>query len=67
MQMFCGWGEKSTKKTYIFTRVYPPSSGMQHIPYNLLAIWDQSNGLATILQGQCGLDKIIALDIFKDV
>ena len=31
------------------------------IQYDLLAIYDQSNGLATALHGQCGLDKIIAL------
>ena len=34
------------------------------IQYDLLAIYDQSNGLATALHGQCGcgLDKIIALE-----
>ena len=30
--------------------------------YDLLAICDQSNGLDTALHGQCGLDKIIALE-----
>ena len=36
---------------------------MVPIPYDLLAIWDQNNGLATALHGQCGLDKIIALEV----
>ena len=46
----------------MFTLLYPTSSGIQPVLYDLLAIWDQSNGLATALHTQCGMDKIVALE-----
>ena len=55
------WNAQALVHWYGATLQYNVYWYLPPIQYDLLAIYDQSNGLATALHGQCGLDKIIAL------